>query len=76
MVVVVDLWLALSITTIALMDRASQALAQDFPVDLKKTYAAIADRTEVPLTTLYHRDHGRRSREEHAQSQQYLTPEE
>jgi hypothetical protein len=76
MVVVLALWLALSITTIAPMDRASQALAQDFPADLKKTYAAIADRTEVPLTTLYHRDHGRRSREEHAQSQQYLTPEE
>ena len=70
------LQLALSLTTIALMDQASQALARVFPADVKKTYAAISDRNGVPLTTLYHREHGRRSREEHAQSQQYLTPDE
>lgn len=58
------------------MDRASQALARDLPADVKKTYAALSARSEVPLATLYHRDHGRRSREEHAQSQQYLTPDE
>jgi len=33
-------------------------------------------RSGVPLTTLYHRDHGRRSKEEKAQGQQYLTPSE
>jgi hypothetical protein len=58
------------------MDRASQALAHESPANAKKTYAAISERSDVPLTTLYHRDHGRRSREEHAQSQQYLTPDE
>lgn len=74
-VVVVELWLALSITAIAPLDRVSHTLAQDFPANLKKTYAAIAHQTDVPLTTLYHRDHDRRSREEHARNQQYLTQE-
>ncbi len=73
---VVGLWLALLITTVAVMDRASRALARHLPPDVKRTYAAISEQNEVPLTTLYHRDHGRCSREEHAQSQQYLTPEE
>ena len=33
-------------------------------------------RSGVPLTTLYYCDHGRRSKEEKAQDQQYLTPSE
>ncbi|KAF2241397.1 hypothetical protein BU26DRAFT_469049, partial [Trematosphaeria pertusa] len=35
------------------MDRASRALAQDLPLNVRKSYAAIADRGEVPLTTQY-----------------------
>ena len=31
---------------------------------------------DVPLTTMYRRDHGRRSKEEKTQDQQYLTPSE
>jgi hypothetical protein len=41
-----------------------------------RTYDAISKRSGVPLTTLYHHDHGRRSKEEKAQGQQYLTPSE
>ena len=40
------------------------------------TYDARSKRSGVPLTTLYYRDHGRPSREEKAQGQQYLTPSE
>jgi hypothetical protein len=57
------------------MDRASQILAQALP-EVPMTYAALSDWGDVPLTTIYHRAHGRRSKEEHAQSRQYLTPEE
>jgi hypothetical protein len=58
------------------MDRASQVLAQALPVEVPMTYAALSDWGDVPLTTIYHRAHGRRSKEEYAQSRQYLTPEE
>jgi hypothetical protein len=58
------------------MDRASQVLAQALPAHIPRTYAALADWGDVPLTTIYHRAHGRRSKEEHAQSKQYLTAEE
>ena len=51
-------------------------LAQGLPLDVPRTYAALAEQGDVPLSTLHHRNHGRRSREELAQSQQYLTPEE
>ena len=67
---------AFPITTVVDMDRASQVLAQGLPPDVPRTYAALAEQGDVPLSTLHHRDHGRRSREELAQSQQYLTPEE
>jgi hypothetical protein len=60
----------------AKMDRASQALAAGLPFDAPRTYAALAEHSEVPLSTLHHRAHGRRSREQKAQSQQYLTPQE
>ncbi|KFY18249.1 hypothetical protein V492_00034 [Pseudogymnoascus sp. VKM F-4246] len=36
----------------------------------------MSKRTNVPLSTLYHRAQGRRSKEEKAQGQQYLTPSE
>src|SRR2546421_3383443 len=58
------------------MDRASQMLAQGLPPGVRRTYAALAERVDVPLSTLHHRDHGRRSKEEKAQSQQHLTPSE
>ena len=58
------------------MDRASQALAQDFPHNVRRTYAGRSDLTGVPLTTIWYRGNGRRSIEEKARGQQYLTPEE
>jgi hypothetical protein len=56
------------------MDRASQVLAQGVPPGVPKSYRALADHGNVPRSTLHHRAHGRRSIEEKAQSQQYLTP--
>ena len=56
------------------MDKASQVLAQGPPVGVPRSYRAIADHSGVPHSTLYHRAHGRRSIEEKAESQRYLTP--
>ena len=56
------------------MDRASQVLARGAPPSVPKSYRALADHGNVPHSTLHHRDRGRRSIEEKAQSQQYLTP--
>jgi hypothetical protein len=58
------------------MDRASQVLAQPLPPNMPRTYAVLSERGNVPVSTLCHRKHGRRSKEELAQSRQYLTPEE
>ena len=66
----------LSITTIMHMDRASQVLAQSLPPDVPRTWAALSERSGVPLTTLYYRAHRRQSMPEKAQGQQYLAPEE
>ncbi|TVY13943.1 hypothetical protein LARI1_G007590 [Lachnellula arida] len=57
-------------------DRASKALAEAFLPGEPRTYDATSKRSGVSLTTLYHRQHGRRSNEEKSQSQQYLTPSE
>ncbi len=58
-------------------DRASEALAEASLLGEARTYDAISKRSGVPLTTLYYRDRGRRSKEEKARGQQYLTlPEE
>jgi len=57
------------------MDRASKALAEAPPTD-NRTWAARADSSGVALTTLYNRHHGRPSKEEIAQRQQYLSVEE
>ena len=57
-------------------DRASEALAEASLSGEAQTYDAISKRSGVPLTTLYHRDRGLRSKEEKAQGQQYLTPSE
>jgi hypothetical protein len=56
------------------MDRASQVLAQGVPPGVPRSYRAFADHGNVPHSTLHHRARGRRSMEEKAQSQQYLTP--
>ena len=55
------------------MDRASQLLAQEVPPGVPRSYRTLVDHGNVPRSTLYHRARGRRSMEEKAQSQQYLT---
>ena len=57
-------------------DRASKALAEASLPGEPRTYDATSKRSGVTLTTLYHRHHGRRSKEEKAQGPQYLTPPE
>ena len=57
-------------------DRANKALIEASLPREPQTYDAISKRTGVPSSTLFYRDHGRRSREEKAQGQQYLTPSE
>ena len=56
------------------MDRASQVLAQGVPPGVPRSYRALANHGNVPHSTLHYRARGRRSMEEKAQSQQYLTP--
>jgi hypothetical protein len=58
------------------MDRASQVLGEGLPADEPRTYAALAGRGGVPRSTIWHRAHGRPSKEDKAQRQQYLTPVE
>jgi hypothetical protein len=58
------------------MDRATQVLLQPLPPDVPRTYAVLSERGNVPISTLCHRKHGRRSKEDLAQSRQYLAPEE
>lgn len=55
-------------------DRANKALAEVFLSKEPRTYDIISKRSKVPPSTLHHRAHGRRSKEQKAQSQQYLTP--
>jgi hypothetical protein len=43
---------------------------------MPRTYADLSDFSNVPASTLWHRAHGRPSREEKAKCQQYLTPSE
>jgi hypothetical protein len=56
------------------MDRASLALAQGLAEGVPKSLRAIADHTDVPLSTLHARARGRESIETKAQRQQYLRP--
>jgi hypothetical protein len=58
------------------MDPASQALAQGLCSDVRRTYAALSEQSNVPLSTLHHRARGRLSKQETAKRRQYLTPEE
>ena len=55
-------------------DRACKALAEVPLPEEPRTYDVRSKRSGVPLYTLYHRDHGWRSKEEKAQNQQYPTP--
>ena len=64
------------IPTIVDMNRASQVLAKSLPPDVPRTQAALSERGDVPLTTLYYPAHGRPSARQKAQRQQYLTTEE
>ena len=57
-------------------DRASKALAEASLPGEPRTYDATSKRSGVPLSTLYYRDHGRPSKEEKAEGQQYLHPAE
>ena len=45
---------------------------QGLPPNVSRTYTTLAELGDVPLTTLYHRAYGRRSKEQKARSQQYL----
>jgi ABC-type nitrate/sulfonate/bicarbonate transport system substrate-binding protein len=60
------------------MDSASQALAQDLPPNVRRTYAALAEHSDaqVSRTTVWYRAKGRPSRRTKAEGQQYLTPSE
>jgi len=58
------------------MDRASQVLADGLPGSQPCTYRALARHCEVAYATVWHRAHGRRSKEDKAKCQQYLTPAE
>jgi len=51
------------------MDRASQVLARGLPPDVPRTYAALAEQGDVPLSTLHHRPRGQRSKEQKLQNQ-------
>ena len=53
-------------------DHASKALAEPSLPGEPRTCDARSKHSEVPLTTLYYRNYGRRSKEEKARGQQYL----
>lgn len=56
------------------MDEASRVLSQGLSPGAPASYRVLADRSNVPRSTLHSRAHGRRSMREKAQSQQYLRP--
>jgi hypothetical protein len=47
-----------------------------FDSENRLTYAALSDSSQIPVSTLWDRAHGRRPRKEKAAKQQYLTPQE
>lgn len=55
-------------------DPAATALATLRTSTEKVTYAALSESSQVPLSTLWHRNHGRQSRKQAATHKQYLTP--
>jgi hypothetical protein len=58
------------------MDQASQMLAQPISPGVRRTYAALAERSDVARSTLHHRAKGRRSKMEQNERQQYLSTSE
>lgn len=58
------------------MDPASAVLSEGLVPSKPKTYAALSESSNVAVSTLWHRAHGRPSREDKAKSQQYLSPSE
>jgi len=56
-------------------DPAAAALDR-FGHSAENSYGALSNQSGVPLSTLWHRDHGRGSIKQKAASQQYLTPQE
>jgi len=58
------------------MDAASVVLSEGLDPTMPRTYAALSYFSNVPASTLWHRAHGRPSRDEKAKCQQYLTPSE
>ncbi|KAF2187224.1 hypothetical protein K469DRAFT_725309 [Zopfia rhizophila CBS 207.26] len=58
------------------MDPASAVLSEGLNPSMPTTYAALSESSNVPTSTLWHRAHGRLSKEDKAIRQQYLTPSE
>ena len=61
------IFLHITLTTVAIMDRASQVLAQGVPLGVSSLYRTLADHGNVARSTLYYRARGRHSIEEKAQ---------
>ena len=57
------------------MDPVTEALLQCRSSG-KVNYTEVHESSGVPLATLWHRDHGRKTVQERATLQQYLTPQE
>jgi hypothetical protein len=70
-------WSPSQTTTMAeTMDPAEAVLARMRSSPGPKTYAERSKLTEVPISTLWHHEHGRLSRKDAAAKRQYLTPSE
>jgi hypothetical protein len=55
-------------------DHASRAIIERSLLGESPSYSIISNHSNVPRSTLNHRDRGRPSRTEKGQRQQYLTP--
>jgi hypothetical protein len=58
------------------MEPAEAVLARTRSSPNPKTYSERSKLTEVPISTLWHHEHGRLSRKDAAAKRQYLTPSE
>jgi hypothetical protein len=59
------------------MDEATAVLAEFADsTRICRTYSALSELSNIPASTLWHRAHGRPSKREKAEGQQYLTPAE
>lgn len=59
-------------------DPATDVLTRSdfFSARKRPTYAALSESSQIPISTLWNRAHGRRPRKEKAAGQQYLSPQE